>query len=226
MPDHHVKMGYVFKPGYDCFGKKPPPDNAINPPVASPESYNATSGSDDGIYCICKKPDDHRLMLACEGGCDDWYHCSCMQINEEDVDEERNGLLDRFICPRCTVTGGPNPKVTTWRPMCRMNDFNGCRKAALVHGDVPSKYCSLDHGLDYWNEVMLGAARLDPTHAMGGRLNEIEVNSMIAYAPTFDQIQAMGQRPRLPVRVGIDGEFDSHPSISILLIHTQLQFLN
>lgn len=163
------------------------------------EKGSYSSGSDDALYCICKKPDDHRLMLACEGGCEDWYHCSCMKIAEVDVDEDRNGLLDRFICPLCTVNDGPNSKVTTWKPMCRYHNVGGCRKAARVTDDPPSKYCSDEHKLKFWEYIRDKMARQDSAPSKGGRLNVNEIGSVIEHGKTYSGIQALGKKPRLPV---------------------------
>lgn len=48
---------------------------------------------DDGIFCICRKPDNHTWMIGCDGGCEDWFHGSCVKINRADAD-----LIDKYIC--------------------------------------------------------------------------------------------------------------------------------
>ena len=49
--------------------------------------------SDNELYCICRKGDDHTWMIACDGGCDDWFHGRCVGIDQRD-----GNLIDRFIC--------------------------------------------------------------------------------------------------------------------------------
>lgn len=35
---------------------------------------------DNASYCICRKPDDHNLMIGCDGPCGDWYHIKCVNM--------------------------------------------------------------------------------------------------------------------------------------------------
>jgi COMPASS component SPP1 len=105
----------------------------------APDNSSQVHGSDDdgessedhNLYCLCKKPDNHRWMIGCDGGCDDWFHGDC--VNMKQADEE---LVDRFICPLCEEVGRG---ITTWKPMCRRD---GCRKPARLIKDRESKYCS------------------------------------------------------------------------------------
>lgn len=62
-------------------------------PSASP--VPASHGSDEGeeLYCICRRPDNHTWMIACDGGCEDWFHGSCVNVKQEDED-----LIDKYIC--------------------------------------------------------------------------------------------------------------------------------
>jgi COMPASS component SPP1 len=45
------------------------------------------------VFCICRKPDDHSYMIACDGGCDDWFHGKCVGVLEKHGD-----LIDKYIC--------------------------------------------------------------------------------------------------------------------------------
>lgn len=45
------------------------------------------------LFCICRKPDNHTWMIACDGTCDDWYHGKCVNIRQVDAD-----LIDKYIC--------------------------------------------------------------------------------------------------------------------------------
>jgi COMPASS component SPP1 len=97
------------------------------------------AGSDDSsgeVFCICRKGDNHTYMIACDGGCEDWFHGKCVNIREEDGD-----LIDKYICPTCSEKSG---SVTTWLPMCRRE---GCRRPARLKKGSASKYCSDECGV-------------------------------------------------------------------------------
>ncbi|KAL1642705.1 COMPASS (complex proteins associated with Set1p) component [Didymella pomorum] len=101
------------------------------------------SSEDHNLYCICKKPDNHKWMIGCDGGCDDWFHGDC--VNMKQADEH---LVDKFICPQCEEAGKGN---TTWKPMCRRD---GCRKPARLIKDHESKYCSDECGVLFMQEQL------------------------------------------------------------------------
>ncbi|KAK4934917.1 COMPASS (complex proteins associated with Set1p) component [Elasticomyces elasticus] len=102
-----------------------------------------TSSNDDGeVFCICRKGDNHTWMIACDGGCDEWFHGNCVNIRERDGD-----LIDKYICPTCTKPG----LITTWKRMCRRRD---CRKPARVTQAPPSKYCSDACGRMFFVELV------------------------------------------------------------------------
>ena len=59
--------------------------------------------TDDGeLFCICRKPDDHTLMIACDGPCDGWFHGRCV-----DMPAEKTKLISKWYCewPRVAVDG-------------------------------------------------------------------------------------------------------------------------
>ncbi|PBP20717.1 PHD transcription factor [Diplocarpon rosae] len=154
-----------------------------NSPVGSLES------NDGGEYCICRGPDDHRMMVFCDGGCEDWYHCSCVNIDEEDAKE----LLDRYICPKCTT----NERKTTWKRICRyINCNNGCRRAARVN--QTSKYCSERH-LNAFFEWCYKKLRGDDAPSMGSALNRQEVADLLVSISTVEELHALGKKPRLAI---------------------------
>ncbi|KAJ5051849.1 uncharacterized protein L3040_001619 [Drepanopeziza brunnea f. sp. 'multigermtubi'] len=155
-------------------------------PLGSPES------NDGGEYCICRGPDDHRMMVFCDGGCEDWYHCSCVNIDEGDARE----LLDRYICPKCTT----NELKTTWKRICRYSNCdNGCRKAARVN--ETSKYCSEEH-LNAFFEWCYKKLRGDDAPSMGSALNRQEVADLLTSISTVEELHALGKKPRLAVAEG------------------------
>lgn len=45
------------------------------------------------VFCICRRPDNHTWMIACDGGCDDWFHGKCVNMKQADAD-----LIDKYIC--------------------------------------------------------------------------------------------------------------------------------
>lgn len=50
--------------------------------------------TDDGeLFCICRKPDDHTLMIACDGPCDGWFHGRCV-----DMPSEKTKLISKWYC--------------------------------------------------------------------------------------------------------------------------------
>lgn len=103
---------------------------------SSPQADGDSGSEDDGIYCICRKGDNHQWMIACDGGCDDWFHGKCVNIEKQD-----EGLIDKYICPNCTEKG---QGVTTWKPMCRRD---GCRHPARLRKGGESKYCTDECGV-------------------------------------------------------------------------------
>ncbi len=117
---------------------------SIEPDSPSPSTAETPgSSNDDGeIFCICRKGDNHSWMIACDGGCDDWFHGNCVHIRERDGD-----LIDKYICPNCIRAG----LQTTWKRMCRRKD---CRKPARVFQDPPSKYCSKECGRMFFVELI------------------------------------------------------------------------
>ncbi len=118
---------------------------SIDPVSPSPSAAETPgSSNDDGeVFCLCRKGDNHSWMIACDGGCDDWFHGKCVDIRERDGD-----LIDKYICPNCSRNTGMQ---TTWKRMCRRKD---CRKPARVFQEPPSKYCSKECGRMFFVELL------------------------------------------------------------------------
>lgn len=51
------------------------------------------SEEDNEVYCICRKPDDHTLMIACDGPCEGWFHARCVQM-----DSVKAKLISKWYC--------------------------------------------------------------------------------------------------------------------------------
>lgn len=49
----------------------------------------------EAVYCICRRPDDYKLMLQCTM-CEEWFHASCVHIDEESISS-----MQTFTCPSC-----------------------------------------------------------------------------------------------------------------------------
>ncbi|KUJ23357.1 uncharacterized protein LY89DRAFT_606181 [Mollisia scopiformis] len=162
--------------------------------ATKPPSADDSDSNDGGEYCICRGPDDHRMMVFCDGGCQDWYHCSCLQIDEDDA----LGLLDKFICPNCKT----DTLFTTWKRMCRyVNVDKTHRKAANVKDG--SKYCSKEC-CDKFIEYVASLVRKDDAPSMGGALNQKEVAMLLGSVKNAAEFHALGKKPRLPVKEGAD----------------------
>jgi COMPASS component SPP1 len=122
----------------------------------SVEESPAGSDGEDEIYCICRRPDDHKYMIGCDGGCDNWFHGACVNITEA-----KGKLIDKYICERCAAVG---KGCTTWKPMCRRD---GCGLPARIGnvaaaGAGPSKYCSDECGQRLFAERVRSAAAEKP----------------------------------------------------------------
>lgn len=87
-------------------------------------------------------------MIACDGGCDDWFHGKCVGVRQEDEE-----LVDRYICPNCSERTG---SVTTWKPMCRRG---GCNRPARLKKGGESKYCSDACGEEFWRKQLEGVEK-------------------------------------------------------------------
>lgn len=66
------------------------PDRSSSP--IDPED-DGEEDEDAALFCVCRKPDDHTVMIACDGPCQDWFHGRCVGIDEKD-----GNLIDKYIC--------------------------------------------------------------------------------------------------------------------------------
>ena len=71
------------------------PMQSSPPPPSTKDEANDDEDMDEDseLFCICRKPDDHTWMIACDGGCEDWFHGRCVNMNERD-----GNLIDKYIC--------------------------------------------------------------------------------------------------------------------------------
>ena len=171
------------------------------------EEEPGTPGTDDEVYCLCRRPDTGTFMIGCDGGCDDWFHGKCVGISEKD-----KGLIDRYICPTCEKKG---VGITTWKRMCRRP---GCRMPARLgkkKGEPTSKYCSENCGMSFFNDMISTNTRgasdaigrksgrrksvsgdaAPDNHgagARGGVLSVGEVKSLVTSVSGIDEFQRLG----------------------------------
>ncbi|KAM4019165.1 histone lysine demethylase PHF8 [Anomaloglossus baeobatrachus] len=55
------------------------------------------------VYCLCRLPYDvTRFMIECDV-CQDWFHGSCVGVEEENASE-----IDLYHCPNCQIAHGPS----------------------------------------------------------------------------------------------------------------------
>jgi COMPASS component SPP1 len=105
--------------------------------------------SDSGPYCICRGPDNHRFMIACER-CEDWFHGECIGMDKYTGEN----LVQQYICPNCT---DGKLHVTRYKKTCA---YGGCRRPARMYGEVieraeeGSKFCSDEHCQAWWEQLI------------------------------------------------------------------------
>ena len=122
---------------------KPSADRTDATPSDPMGEDGSEAESDNGPYCICRGPDDHRWMIFCER-CEDWFHGECINL-DKGIGES---LIEKFICPNCT-----NGKLTTlYKKTCAMG---ACRKPArLSPGEQQSVFCSDEHAQIWWERIV------------------------------------------------------------------------
>lgn len=121
--------------------------------------------SDNGPYCLCRGPDDHRWMIFCEN-CEDWFHGECINLRK-DIGES---LIEKFICPNCTSEN----LTTIYKKICALG---ACRKAARMADKEPSVFCSHEHAQAWW-ERMVG--KLAKTRGKGGLSDQLAQDELMA----------------------------------------------
>lgn len=123
--------------------------------------------SDNGPYCICRGPDDHRWMIQCDQ-CEDWFHGDCVKIDKE----LGESVILSYICPACSI---PERYITRFRKLCSLPS---CRKPARLYAednvsaaspDAASYFCSDGHRDQWWDALL---TRIDRRKDGGGAVPE------------------------------------------------------
>ena len=151
------------------------PTSRSSSAVPADDASAASSDTDEEnkeLFCICRKPDDHSVMIGCDGPCEDWFHLKCVAMTES-----KTALVQKWFCPNCAEKGFE----TLWKRMCRLP---GCEKPAR-HDEkkggtgIVSKYCGEEHGMDFMRRLVDpgGAAKSE------GRMVE-DVKSAVVGAAT------------------------------------------
>lgn len=107
-----------------------------------PRGFGSDSDSDNGPYCLCRGPDDHRWMICCEK-CEDWFHGECIKMDKE-IGEN---LIEKYVCPNCTT----EKLVTIYKKTCALW---GCKKPARLSQTQPSVFCSVEHAQVWWERML------------------------------------------------------------------------
>lgn len=121
--------------------------------------------SDNGPYCLCRGPDDHRWMICCEN-CEDWFHGECIKMNKE-IGEN---LIEKFICPICTK----GDLTTIYKKTCALG---ACRKSARLKQSPPSVFCSNEHAQTWWERIV---GRLPKGQARAGLSDQLSQDEFMA----------------------------------------------
>ncbi|KAI4177150.1 MAG: hypothetical protein LQ343_000632 [Gyalolechia ehrenbergii] len=124
---------------------------SVTPQRSSSIANDDDEDDEDGVFCICRGPDDHTWMIACDGPCEDWFHGRCINMTEKES-------------PNCTEAGKGE---TLWKRMCRLE---GCRRPARINGNKRSKYCSDEHGIEFMKRLALQRDEEDRKAGGGGIL--------------------------------------------------------
>ncbi|KAK8102843.1 hypothetical protein PG984_015989 [Apiospora sp. TS-2023a] len=130
---------------------------------------------DNGPYCICRGPDDHRWMISCDA-CEEWYHGECINLDKE-LGEK---LIERFVCPRCT-DGKLN--YTKYKKTCSLD---GCTDPARLYGKKDrSVFCSNEHCDAWWASMIRTLPRKEASIEAAEMLTQEDFMGLLA--STADQ---------------------------------------
>jgi COMPASS component SPP1 len=128
-----------------------------------------SSESDNGPYCLCRGPDDHRFMIACDR-CEDWFHGECIGMDKHTGEN----LVQKYICPNCTDGGR---YTTRYKKMC---SFAGCANPARIYDSArPSIFCSPEHCQAWWEQLIATLPRSKAVSSGTDHLTQEEFMGLI-----------------------------------------------
>ena len=138
------------------------------------------------LFCVCRKPDTGKLMVACDG-CDEWFHFKCMGL-----DPRYKDLVSNYYCKFCSELF--NKGKTLWKRKCKL--FH-CFKPIDTNAGVQSQFCSREHGLLYWRG-MLDQFDLDahdvPNFNATDAMEKDQVISLLQNVTTRQEFPALGEK--------------------------------
>jgi COMPASS component SPP1 len=103
------------------------------------------SESDQNVYCICRGPDNHRFMIACDR-CEDWFHGDCVGMDKYTGEN----LVQRYICPKCYEE---KRYVTRYKKTCSLE---GCDKPARIYNQKDASiFCCDEHCHLWWEQLIV-----------------------------------------------------------------------
>jgi COMPASS component SPP1 len=178
------------------------------------DSDEVAEDSDSGPYCICRGPDNHRFMIACDR-CEDWFHGECINMDKYTGEN----LVQRYICPNCS---DGRKYVTRYKKTCGLP---GCQKPARIYvasveaksgaaKDSDSVFCSDEHGHMWWEQQVATLPRSKPGN-WGAAITQEEFVGLLNGGPLEKSAADEDDRWRL----GDDpfGEISSYTSTYELL---------
>ncbi|KAK4157026.1 Set1 complex component spp1 [Chaetomidium leptoderma] len=132
-----------------------------------------SSESDNGPYCLCRGPDDHRFMIACDR-CEDWYHGECIGMDKHTGEK----LVQKYICPHCTEGGR---YTTRYKKMCSLA---GCSDPARIYDSArPSIFCSPEHCQAWWEQLIATLPRTAKGTTAADHLTQEEFMGLLDAPP-------------------------------------------
>eukprot|EP01083_Nonionella_stella_P147160 463846_1 len=152
------------------------------------EEEPAYEEPEGALYCICRKPyNEDEFMIACDK-CNDWYHGSCIG-----VDENFSKRIDKYHCFRCE--GKPDAK-DGW---CKLKPAK--RKAAPSHftrrhGAVEKRRRTRKDDEDYFPEQFYQQRTATHHDAASTRKHAAEqaASRAAAHQPAADQPEEAAQQ--------------------------------
>ena len=81
--------------------KKGKQESATPTRSSSVANQDDDDDDEDELFCVCRKPDDHTVMIGCDGPCEDWFHIRCVSMTGDKV-----ALISKWYCKfdRVTIT--------------------------------------------------------------------------------------------------------------------------
>ncbi|GAB0134806.1 hypothetical protein EsDP_00003162 [Epichloe bromicola] len=153
------------KPSEAKKSKKKPKTGSVAP--EADERPSGDEDSDNGPYCLCRGPDDHRWMICCEG-CEDWFHGECIKMNKE-IGEN---LIEKFICPNCST----DELATIYKKTCALG---ACRKSARLAQSQPSVFCSNEHAQTWWERMISRLPKAKGKNGLNDQLAQDEFMALL-----------------------------------------------